>query len=229
MKKRALLSWSSGKDSAWTLHRLLQQQDIEVVGLFTTINKEFDRIAMHAVRTELLQKQTESIGLPIRMIPIPNPCSNSQYEAIMKKFVEEVKQQDIKYFAFGDLFLKDIRKYREDSLTNTGITPLFPIWGKDTKTLSIEMINSGIRARITCVDPKQLSADFAGKEYNKLFLEQIPDRVDPCGENGEFHTFVFDGPMFNKEINISVGETVARDGFVFTDLLLEENKHQIEA
>lgn len=221
MKKRTLLSWSSGKDSAWALHILRQQSDIEVVGLFCTVNQEFERVAMHAVRIELIQQQAESVGLPIQLIPIPHPCSNSEYETIMNEFIKQVKKQGIECFAFGDLFLEDVRKYREVSLADTGITPIFPIWGKETKTLSKEMVNSGLRAKITCVDPKHLSSDFAGKEYNKSFLEQISASIDPCGENGEFHSFAFDGPMFKKEINICVGETVSRDGFVFTDLLPE--------
>ncbi len=221
MKKPTLLSWSSGKDSAWSLQVLNQQNDIEIVGLFSTVNQEFNRVAMHAVRVELLQLQAVSVCLPIQLIPIPYPCSNSQYESIMNKFIEKTKANGIEYFAFGDLYLEDVRKYREDSLKGTGINPIFPLWGMNTKSLSEEMIDSGLKARITCVDPKQLSTDFAGIEYNKSFLECIPDNIDPCGENGEFHTFVYDGPMFKEEIKISAGETITRDGFVFTDLMPE--------
>jgi uncharacterized protein (TIGR00290 family) len=216
---KTLLSWSSGKDSAWTLHVLRQQPDIEIAGLFTTVNEEFERVAMHAVRIELLKRQAESAGLPIELIPIPYPCTNLQYEKIMSEFIEKVKARGIKSFAFGDLFLESVRKYREDNLAGTGITPLFPIWGLITKSLSEEMVNSGLRARITCIDPKQLSTDFAGKVYDKSFLQQLPESVDPCGENGEFHSFAFAGPMFREEINVKVGETVTRDNFVFTDLL----------
>ena len=221
MKKPALLSWSSGKDSAWSLQVLNQQNDIEIVGLFSTVNQEFNRVAMHAVRVELLQLQAVSVRLPIQLIPIPYPCSNSQYESIMNKFIEKTKANGIEYFAFGDLYLEDVRKYREHSLVGTGINPVFPLWGMNTKSLSEEMIDSGLKARITCVDPKQLSTDFAGIEYDKSFLELIPDNADPCGEKGEFHTFVYDGPMFKERIKISAGETISRDGFVFTDLLPE--------
>ena len=221
MKKITLLSWSSGKDSAWALQVLNQQNDLEIVGLFSTVNQEFDRVAMHAVRIELLQQQAASVRLPIRLIPIPYPCSNSQYESIMNKFIEKTKADGIECFAFGDLYLEDVHKYREDSLAGTGISPVFPLWSKNTKSLSREMIDSGLKAKITCIDPKQLSPDFAGNEYDKSFLEHIPDNIDPCGEKGEFHTFAYDGPMFNDKINISTGETVSRDGFVFTDLLPE--------
>lgn len=221
MKKITLLSWSSGKDSAWALQVLNQQNDLEIVGLFSTVNKEFGRVAMHAVRIELLQQQAASLRLPIQLIPIPYPCSNSQYESIMNKFIEKTKADGIECFAFGDLYLEDVRKYREDSLSGTGITPVFPLWGKNTKSLSREMIDGGLKAKISCIDPKQLSPDFAGHEYDKSFLERIPDNIDPCGEKGEFHTFAYDGPMFNYKINISTGETISRDGFVFTDLLPE--------
>jgi uncharacterized protein (TIGR00290 family) len=219
MKKRTLLSWSSGKDSAWALHVLSRQPDIEVVGLFCTVNQEFERVAMHAVRVELVQQQAQNIGLPIQLIPIPNPCSNSEYGIIMKNFVGQAKQQGIECFAFGDLFLEDIRKYREVNLANSGITPIFPLWGMPTKKLAEEMVKSGLRAMITCVDPKKLPADFAGREYGEAFLEKIPANTDPCGENGEFHSFAFDGPMFKKLVNVAIGETVSRDGFIFTDLL----------
>jgi len=222
MKKKTLLSWSSGKDSAWALHILQHQQDIEVVGLFCTFNKKFKRGAMHAVRNELICQQAESIGLPLQLIPIPDPCSDSEYKRIMANFIEQVKSQGIDTIAFGDLFLEEIRSYREESLVGTGITPLFPIWGIPTNELSKEMINSGLRAKITCIDPKYLPAEFAGHEYDSTFLEQIPDAIDPCGEKGEFHSFAYDGPMFKNKLNISVGETVTRDGFVYTDLLPEE-------
>ena len=219
VKKRTLASWSSGKDSAWALHMLRQQADIEIAGLFCTFNQKFDRVAMHGVRTELLSRQAESAGLPLRLIPIPYPCSDAEYEIIMKDFVEKAKQERIEYFGFGDLFLEDIRKYREAHLAGTGITPLFPLWGMPTEELSKEMVNSGLRAKITCVDPKYLSSEFAGQDYDQSFLDRIPANIDPCGENGEFHSFVFDGPMFKKAVNISVGETVSRDGFIYTDLL----------
>jgi len=219
MKKKTLLSWSSGKDSAWALHVLHQQKNFEVVGLFCTYNEKFERGAMHAVRNELILQQAEKTGLPIRLIPIPDPCSDSEYKAIMKEFIEQVKIQEIDCIAFGDLYLEDVRRYREESLSGTGITPLFPLWGIPTTELSRNMIKSGLQAIITCIDPKQLSTDFAGHEYNTTFLEQIPDHIDPCGENGEFHSFAFAGPMFNDKVNILLGETVTRDGYVFTDVL----------
>jgi uncharacterized protein (TIGR00290 family) len=219
MKKKTLLSWSSGKDSAWALHILRQQQDLELIGLFCTFNKKFERGAMHAVRNELILQQAESIGLPLELIPIPYPCSDSEYKKIMGNFIKQTKKQDVDSIAFGDLYLEDIRSYREASLAGTGITPLFPLWGMPTDELSKEMVSSGLRAKITCIDPQYLAQEFAGHEYNSTFLKQIPESVDPCGEKGEFHSFAYDGPMFKSAVNICVGETVARDGFVFTDLL----------
>ncbi len=219
MKKKTLLAWSSGKDSAWALHTLRQMPGIEVKGLFSTINTEFERVAMHAVRVELLSLQAESAGLPIETVPIPHPCGDSEYEAIMKTFVNKAKEAGIECIAFGDLFLEGIRAYREASLAHTGITPLFPLWGRDTKELSEEMVGGGLRAKITCIDPKRLSAGFAGLEYDRGFLERLPEGIDPCGENGEFHSFAFDGPMFKEAVKVRVGESVTRDGFLFTDLL----------
>ncbi len=222
MKKKTLLSWSSGKDSAWMLHLLKQDPDIEIAGLFSTINNEFNRIAMHSTRAELAEQQAECAGLPIKFIPLPYPCTNVQYEAIMNEFIKEVKREEIEYFAFGDLYLESVRNYREKNLAGTGITPLFPLWKKDTKKLSSEMIDAGLKAIVTCIDPKCLPKEFAGRNYDKDFLQQIPAGVDPCGENGEFHSFVFAGPMFHKKIDIRVGETVTRDGFVFTDIIQDE-------
>jgi uncharacterized protein (TIGR00290 family) len=219
LKKKILLSWSSGKDSAWALHALRQHQDIEVVGLFCTFNKKYQRGAMHAVRNELISRQAESVGLPLELIPIPDPCSDSEYKVIMATFIEGVKSKGIECIAFGDLFLEEVRSYRENNLAGTGIKPLFPLWGMETSELSKEMISKGLRAKITSIDSKHLPSGFAGQEYDKAFLEQIPASVDPCGENGEFHSFVYDGPMFRNRVNIRVGETVTRDGFVYTDLL----------
>lgn len=214
-----MLSWSSGKDSAWALHVMRQDTDINVAGLFCTINQQFERVAMHAVRVALLQQQADSIGLPIRLIPIPYPCSNADYASIMEAFVADEKKHGVECFAFGDLFLEDIREYREQSLSGSGITPLFPIWGIDTRVLATTMLDSGLRAQITCVDPSQLAPDFCGREYDADFLQDLPPEVDACGENGEFHSFAFDGPMFGHRISISIGETTTRDSFVFTDLL----------
>jgi uncharacterized protein (TIGR00290 family) len=217
--KKTMLSWSSGKDSAWALHVMRQDPDIAVAGLFCTINQEFERVAMHAVRVALLQQQADSIGLPIRLIPIPHPCSNADYAKIMDEFVTREKESGVECFAFGDLFLEDIRAYREKSLSGSGIAPIFPIWGIDTRVLATTMLEGGLRAQITCVDPSQLAAEFSGREYDTSFLRDLPPEVDPCGENGEFHSFAFDGPMFGHKINFSVGETRTRDNFVFTDLL----------
>lgn len=219
MKKKTLLSWSSGKDSAWALHVLRQQHDIEVVGLFCTFNKKFERGAMHAVRNELIIQQAERTALPLQLIPIPFPCSDAEYKKIMGNFIEQVKSQEIDTIAFGDLYLEGIRSYREENLAGTGIKPIFPLWGIPTNELSKEMVRGGLRAKITCIDPKYLPSEFAGHEYDSTFLEQIPDTVDPCGENGEFHSFAYDGPMFKGKVNVCIGETVHRDGFVYTDLL----------
>jgi len=229
MKKRVLLSWSSGKDSAWALHVLRQQPEIEVVGLFTTVNLTHDRVAMHAVRRELLALQAVRAGLPLDIIEIPSPCSNAEYEARMSVFVARCQQRSIDCFAFGDLYLQDIREYREQKLAGCGIEPLFPLWGMPTATLCREMIESGLRAHLTCVDPQQLSATFAGREFNHALLDELPPEVDPCGENGEFHSFVFAGPMFDGVIDITLGEVVERDGFVFADLLPAEVKEAIDA
>ncbi len=217
--KKTMLSWSSGKDSAWMLHVMRQDPDMVVDGLFCTINEKFDRVAMHAVRVALLQKQADSVGLPIQLIPIPYPCSNADYAKIMTTFVTREKERGVECFAFGDLFLEDIREYREKSLSGTGITPIFPIWGNDTRVLATTMVDSGLRAQITCVDPSQLAAEFSGREFDASFLSDLPPGVDPCGENGEFHSFAFDGPMFGHKINFEIGETTTRDKFVFTDLL----------
>jgi uncharacterized protein (TIGR00290 family) len=218
MRKKTLLSWSSGKDSAWALHRLRQRDDLEVAGLFTTVNAEFRRVAMHAVRLELLERQAEAVGLPLETLEIPYPCSNLQYESVMKAFIETSRTRGIRCMAFGDLFLRDIRAYREAHLKDTGITPLFPLWEIPTDRLARQMISEGLRAYITCVDPKKLPARFAGREFGSSFLDELPGLVDPCGENGEFHTFAVDGPMFRASVEVRVGKVLERDGFVFADL-----------
>lgn len=220
MKKRTLMSWSSGKDCALALSRLLQSPEYEVVGLFCTVNRAFDRVAMHAVRSELLRKQAESIGLDLEMLDIPWPCSNHDYEEIMAAFVERVKQADIDCIAFGDLFLEDVRDYRVEKLKGSGIEPVFPIWGIPTDQVSREIIGSGFRSMLTCIDPEQLPHEFAGRFYDEALLADLPEHVDPCGERGEFHSFVFDGPIFNRPVAIAHGEIVHRDGFVFADLMM---------
>ncbi|GAG54472.1 unnamed protein product [marine sediment metagenome] len=219
MKRKTLMSWSSGKDSAWALYKLQQDPQIEIDGLFCTVNSEFNRVAMHAIRVELLQQQASCIGLPVDIIEIPYPCSNEEYEEIMSQFVESAKAVNIEYFAFGDLFLEDVRSYREENLTGIGISPLFPIWGIPTDKLSRDMMRSELKAVITCIDPKKLPQKFIGREYNEAFLEDLPEGVDPCGEYGEFHSFVFDAPNFARPIEISLGEVVKRVGFIFVDVV----------
>jgi len=219
MAKKTLLSWSSGKDSAWALHILRGTPDVEVVGLMTTMNEVHQRVAIHAVRLELLQRQAEALGLPVQVIDLPGPCTNAQYEAAMGKFVDESKRHGIECMAFGDLFLADIKEYREAKLAGTGIAPLFPLWLMPTDRLATEMIANGLRAVVTCVDPQQLPLSFAGREFNEQFLADLPNDVDPCGERGEFHTLAFDGPMFEKPVGIQKGEVVERDGFGYADLL----------
>ncbi|MEO2054251.1 MAG: ATP-binding protein [Nitrospira sp.] len=218
MKKQTWLSWSSGKDSAWTLEILRQMPEITVTGLFTTVNARHQRVAMHAVRLVLLRAQAESVGLPIRLINIPDQCSNVRDEEEMKKVILEAESLGVTHMAFGDLFLQDIRAYCEAQLLKTGIKPLFPLWQIPTRQLSRTMISSGLRAIITCIDPRQLSPSYVGREFNDSFLSDLPETVDPCGERGEFHSFAVDGPMFNRAIEVYPGEIVKRDGFIFADL-----------
>jgi len=221
-KPKALLAWSSGKDSAWSLHVLRAQAEVEVVGLLTTINEAFDRVAMHAVRSALLRAQAEAVGLPLWPVAIPWPCSNTDYEAAMSAVLARAQADGVTAVAFGDLFLEDIRRYREAQLRPTGLRPLFPLWGRPTAPLAAEMVAGGLRARLTCVDPKALDPRFAGRDFDAALLGELPPSVDPCGERGEFHTFAYDGPMFARPIPIQAGEVVARDGFVFADLLQAE-------
>jgi uncharacterized protein (TIGR00290 family) len=220
---RTLLSWSSGKDSAFALAELRKQTSIEVVGLLTTVNAAAARVAMHAVRRELLEIQAKAVGLPLWTVEIPSPCPNDVYEAAMASAIRRALRDGITHMAFGDLFLADIRAYREAQLLGTGMTPLFPLWARDTRLLAEEMIASGTRAVLTCVDPRQLEATYAGRSFDKRLLADLPAECDPCGERGEFHTFAWDGPAFRHPVPIRVGETVERDGFVFTDLLPAED------
>ena len=219
--KRVVLSWSSGKDSAWTLYQLQQTEDIEIIGLLTTVNSEFNRVAMHAVREELLDAQAAATGLPLFKVPLPWPCSNADYESAIKTAFDEIRlEHDVTHIAYGDLFLEDVRQYRIDLMKDSKLTPLFPIWGLNTTALANDMLSNGLSAYLTCVDPKQLSKSFAGHKFDKEFLSQLGNKIDPCGENGEFHTFVYSGPMFESDVPITVGDTVNRDGFIFTDLML---------
>lgn len=216
--RKTMLSWSTGKDSAWMTYQLQQRSDIELVGCLCTINKENQRTAMHAVRVELLRAQAEALGLPLTIIELPFPCSNEEYEAIMTEAVANMREQGVELMAFGDLFLADIRKYREDALAGTGIEPIFPLWQIPTEQLAQDMLAGGLKTVITCIDPKQIAPSFAGRLFDGAFLTDLPANADPCGENGEFHSFVYDGPMFKHAISIDVGEVVERDGFYFADV-----------
>jgi uncharacterized protein (TIGR00290 family) len=218
-KFKCLISWSSGKDSAWTVHVLRQQPDIELAGVLTTVNEKYQRVAMHAVREELLEAQAEALGLPLWKVPIPSPCPNDVYERAMAAAVARAVAEGFTHIAFGDLFLEDIRRYREDKLAGTGLTPLFPLFGVDTTQLAHEMIDAGLKARLTCVNPNVLDRKFAGRDFDASLLDELPASVDPCGERGEFHSFAYAGPMFSKPISIVSGEIVERDGFVFADVL----------
>lgn len=217
--KKILLSWSSGKDSAWALHVLQQQAEYEIAGLITTINSAFDRVAMHGTRRELVELQAEAARLPLIKVPLPWPCSNLDYEGAMTKLCKTALEQGIHAIAFGDLYLADIRAYREAQLKGTGLEPLFPIWQIPTAKLARQMIAAGLRAKLVCVDPRQLDPRFTGRDFDSQLLDELPAAVDPCGENGEFHSFVYAGPMFDRQIPIATGEKVEREGFCYCDLV----------
>jgi uncharacterized protein (TIGR00290 family) len=219
---KILLSWSSGKDSAWALHVLQQDAPGAVAALLTTVSEPYDRVSMHGVRSSLLRAQAEAAGLPLITVPLPAPCSNQEYEKRMAAAVRSALADGFTHVAFGDLFLEDVRKYREDRLRSTGLEPLFPLWGLPTGALAREMIGSGLEARITCLDPRVLNPGLAGRPFDAALLAELPATVDPCGERGEFHTCVLAGPMFSKTIDARVGVTVERDGFVFADLALRD-------
>ena len=219
MRPKILLSWSSGKDSAWTLHVLQQRGEVEVVGLLTTINTHFQRVAMHGTRLALLKAQADAARLPLWEVPLPWPCSNEVYEQAMSAACASAVAKGISAIAFGDLFLEDVRRYREDRLHGTGLEPMFPLWERNTRELISEMLERGLRARIVCLDPKKLPADFAGRDLDHDLVRRMPAGVDPCAENGEFHTFAYAGPMFHQPISIRDGEVVTRDGFLYADLL----------
>jgi uncharacterized protein (TIGR00290 family) len=217
--RKILLSWSTGKDSAWALHILRQQGQYEIAGLVTTINAAFDRVAMHSTRRALLEMQAQAAGLPLITAPLPWPCSNADYELAMKRVCDQAVADGVTGVAFGDLFLTDVRAYRERQLAGTRLEPIFPIWDCPTDKLAHEMVRSGLRAKLVCVDPKQLSQDFVGRDFDQALLNDLPAGVDPCGEKGEFHSFVYAGPMFSREIAIRPGEKIERDGFWFCDVL----------
>ena len=216
--KKVLLSWSSGKDSAWALHLLKQQPDIHVAALFTTFNSAADRVAMHGVRRALVQKQAEAVGLPLWSVELPWPCTNVEYESRLSAVFARAREEHFHAIAFGDLFLTDIRAYRQKQLEHSSIEPLFPVWGIPTEQLSRQMIAAGVKARIVCVDTSKLATSFAGRDWDTDLLQALPRGIDPCGENGEFHTFVFDSPVFARPLDVHTGELVERSGFGFVDL-----------
>jgi uncharacterized protein (TIGR00290 family) len=219
MKKRTLLSWSSGKDSAWALHLLRQDPGIALLGLFTVMNELFNHVSMHSTRRELLQRQADAVGLPLQTINLPDPCTKEQSDTIMRQFVMESAANGIRCMAFGDLFLDDVRKYREDQLKGTGIEPVFPLWGTPTRKLAEQMLSAGLDAYISSVDLKKLPARFAGRKWSRELIAELPQNIDPCGENGEIHTVVVGGPMFRRPILISVGQIVERNGFAYADII----------
>lgn len=218
-RRRVLVSWSSGKDSAWMLHQLRQEGADEPGALLTTVNETVGRVAMHGVRVSLLEEQARAAGLPLWAVPLPHPCSNDTYEERLAEAVRRAVSEGFTHVAFGDLFLEDVRRYREERLAGSGLQPLFPLWGRPTDVLAREMVSGGLRARLSCVDPRALHPGFVSREFDAALLADLPPGVDPCGERGEFHTFAYDGPMFATPIAVRSGEIVERDGFVFADLL----------
>jgi uncharacterized protein (TIGR00290 family) len=218
-RPKAWLAWSSGKDSAWALHSIRQRGDFEIVALLTTLNRDHQRVAMHAVRESLLELQATAAGLPLVKVMIPSSCRNEIYEQAMGAAMLRAKEQGISHVAFGDLFLEDIRAYREKQLASCGMTPVFPLWRRDTRRLAEEMLAGGLSAYLTCIDPRKLGREFAGRRFDASLLAALPSSVDPCGENGEFHSFACAGPMFRGAISVAAGEIVERDGFVFADLI----------
>ena len=216
---RILLSWSTGKDSAWTLHAL-RRDGADVAGLLTSLNETAGRVSMHGVREDILRAQADAAGLPLMTIPLPWPCSNEIYETRLRAAVDNAVAEGFTHVAFGDLFLEDVRKYREDRLAGTGLTPIFPLWGLPTPQLARDMIAGGLRARLTCVDPHAMPREFVGAEFDRRLLDALPASVDPCGERGEFHSCVTAGPMFSRALEVGPGEVVEREGFVFGDLML---------
>lgn len=218
-RRRAVVSWSSGKDAAWALHMVRRHGDLEVAGLLSSINAEFRRVSMHGVRVELLEQQARAAGLPLLTVELPWPCSNAEYEKRMGAACARLREERVEAVVFGDLFLEDVRQYREKQLAATGLEPIFPLWGLDTRALVRQMLDGGLRARISCLDPARVDRSLAGAELTARVVQSLPPGVDPCGENGEFHTFVFDAPVFARALDVTPGEVVQRDGFVYADLL----------
>ncbi|MGB7580069.1 MAG: ATP-binding protein [Pseudolabrys sp.] len=218
-RAKALIAWSSGKDSAWALREARRAGDFEIIGGLTTVTDTFGRVSMHGVREELLRAQLDAAGLPAIVLHIPFPCSNEIYEQKMAAAMDEARASGVTHMIFGDLFLEDVRAYRARHLAGTGITPVFPVWGRPTPALAREMINAGLEAHLSTVDLGKLPASFAGRRFDDALLDALPDGTDPCGENGEFHSFVSAGPMLSRKIAVKVGKTVERDGFAYADLL----------
>jgi len=218
-RPKAVVSWSSGKESALALHEVQRSGDLEVVGILTTVTSAFGRVSMHGVRESLLDQQTGALGVRGWKVPIPSPCPNEVYEREMARVLQEIQTLGVSSVVFGDLFLEDIRRYREARLAEVGMRGIFPLWGRSTDQLAREMLAVGIRATLTCIDPRKLDRSFAGRSFDAALLDALPAGVDPCGENGEFHTFAWDSPAFRSAISIEVGEVVDRDGFVFADLV----------
>ena len=215
----AVVSWSSGKDAAWALHEVRRRDEVEVVGLLTTVTAAFDRVSMHGVRRSVLELQAAAAGLPLLPVEIPYPCPNPVYERAMARAVDRLRAEGVDRIVFGDLYLEDVRRYREERLRDTGIDPMFPLWGRPTAELAATMVAGGLRATLVAVDPRHLGREFAGRSFDRALLRDLPAGVDPCGENGEFHTCVTAGPMFDGPIPVTRGEVVERDGFVFADLV----------
>jgi uncharacterized protein (TIGR00290 family) len=219
MAAKTLIAWSSGKDSAWALHEARRSGEYEIVGALTTVTETFGRVSMHGVREELLRAQLEAIGIPPNIVPIPFPCPNEVYEARMEAALSHAKAEGVSQVIFGDLFLEDVRAYREAKMAGTGVTPVFPLWGRPTEALARAMIEGGLKTHLVTVDLKELPKSFAGRKFDEALLDDFPASVDPCGERGEFHTCVLDGPMFSRAIAANIGEVVEREGFAFADLV----------
>jgi len=213
------VAWSTGKDSLWALHVARQMGTLEIAGLLTTVTETYQRVSMHAVRDELLDAQASSLRLPVYRVLISSPCSDEQYRVAMREAMGRARDAGVTRIIFGDLFLEDVRAYREERLRGTGIEPVFPLWGSNTRDLAEEMIEAGVQAYVTCLDPRVMPREMAGRAFDRAFLDELPEGVDPCGERGEFHTFVWNSPDFRRPIPVAVGQTVEREGFVFTDVL----------
>jgi uncharacterized protein (TIGR00290 family) len=216
---RAVVSWSSGKDAAFALHLARLGGEVEIAGLLSSINAEFQRVSMHGVRRELLEQQARAAGLPLQIVELPWPCPNEEYERRMAAACQHLREQGIEAVIFGDIHLADVRDYREQQMARAGLKPLFPLWGRDSRQLLEEMLAAGVRARIVCLDPRRLSPAFAGAELSAALLPSLPEGVDPCGENGEFHTFVTHAPVFSAPVEVTAGAVIERDGFLYADLL----------